>query len=328
MPKVRKACAHLHAMLRLHGLTLRPWVIMHWIMLSLHSQTRCLCVRNACLLGQAAAGRGPRRSRLLQLAAAVALLLAAVRGISWLRGTQSVDIRDISNGPLSVGGMGIDVASTSIRSSADRPAAAPARAAASSGLSMPAVDLAACMAEDNATSAAAAPMTTDMYLSGEPTRCASVNWSCRLWLELPDTWVLDVWQSMLNHDARELPSLTSVKQTAVAKAREAMPRPLQQLLLPDQTLTSLPPQAGPAAGAAERGTCSGGRHHRGCDLRRHPPVHAGGAVPAVGWALRRRRVCGETLDKWIYHLLQGFPVVALPTCHMVLLTERSCFCGQ
>jgi hypothetical protein len=119
---------------------------------------------------QAVAGRGPRRSRLLQLAAVAALLFAAVRAITWLRGIQSVDIREVSNGQRSVGGMGIDMASTTARSRADTAAAAPARAAASSGLRMPAVDLAACMAEDNTT--AAPPMTTDMYLSGKPTRCA------------------------------------------------------------------------------------------------------------------------------------------------------------
>lgn len=165
------ACTHLHAVLRPLWLDFAPAGECTSCRVHLHSQTLLeLFEKDFIVDFQAVAGRSPRRGRLLQLAAVAALLFAAVRAVSWSRGTQSVDIRDVSNGPLSAGSMGIDRASTTVRSSADTAAAVPARAAASSRLHMPAVDLAACMAEDNAT--AAPPMTTDMYLSGEPTRCA------------------------------------------------------------------------------------------------------------------------------------------------------------
>ena len=168
------ACTHLHAMLRPPWLKSAPARVCTSKQGSSHIQPLLEPFERHSVVGfQAGAGRGPRRSRLLQLAAVAALLFAAVRAITWLRGTQSVDIRDLGNGQPGLGGMGIDMVSMTIGNSADTATAAPAKAAASSGVPMPAVDLAACMAEDNAT--AALPMTTDMYLSGDPTRCVLVN---------------------------------------------------------------------------------------------------------------------------------------------------------
>lgn len=107
-----------------------------------------------------------RRSRLLQLAAVAALLFVTARAVSWSRGGRDDSVAN-SGGSAGCGAAagGGERAVVENR----KPIASAAAAAAANAPQMPAVDLAACMAEDNAT--VGRPMTTDMYLSGNPTRC-------------------------------------------------------------------------------------------------------------------------------------------------------------
>ncbi len=111
------------------------------------SETR-LNLRVQAPLSRAAARRARILSRLLPLLALAALVFAGVRALGWLSGGRS-------------------------RSAASRGGVrAAASDATGAGPPTPQVDLAACMAEPNAT--AGRLMTTDLYLSGEPTRLAGL----------------------------------------------------------------------------------------------------------------------------------------------------------
>lgn len=113
---------------------------------------------------QSPAGRQPaRRSRLLPLLAAAALIFVAARAAIWSHGRSSgADQLEITQhsvsavaGTAASGALAVGDASATVSKKAGGPR-------------MPAVDLVACMAEANTTGGRA--MTTDMYLSGEPTR--------------------------------------------------------------------------------------------------------------------------------------------------------------